>query len=430
MDAHPRNQRLAWARLNRGWSHAELAVQLSRSIQAHGDPASGLDANTVRRWETGARRPEPRYRKHLVLVFDQSAEDLGLLTPDELGSRPDATMEPMAQQISRQAFIAGTAGLGLTALLPGNGLAAAASLPNRPEDDDGRRAHSAACHLRATEQLEQLYWSSPAHALYDAAIANTRLGMSLPVPATQRRELASSTARSALLAGRLAFFDLGAPASSEGCLAAAARLAAESGDHLLAAVTYGHLAFLPGFAGDHRSANEALEVATSHARYGAGPRTRSWLHCVRSELALRAGETRRGLDQIRQAETALTATTGHDPTWVDFYDASRLAGFAGYALLATDRPDDALDTFRLALDTLDPSASKQRTVLLFDLAVAHAAGGSPEVAVEQATRALQSLASNDYATAHDRLPRLRSVLGTSPEGGHLDERIRELLPAA
>ena len=63
------NQSLAWERLQRGWSHDEVAAQIRRSMQAAGEPDTGLTGNTVRRWEIGDRWPEPRFRKHLVLVF-------------------------------------------------------------------------------------------------------------------------------------------------------------------------------------------------------------------------------------------------------------------------------------------------------------------------------------------------------------------------
>lgn len=54
-----------------------------------GERDTGLTANTVRRWETGERRADPRYRKHLVSIMGKLASELGLLTSDELRMRPD-----------------------------------------------------------------------------------------------------------------------------------------------------------------------------------------------------------------------------------------------------------------------------------------------------------------------------------------------------
>jgi transcriptional regulator with XRE-family HTH domain len=64
------NRRLTWARLLKGWSYDELAAQITVSMAAHGEIDTGLTGNTVRRWETGERWPDPRFRKHLVLLFE------------------------------------------------------------------------------------------------------------------------------------------------------------------------------------------------------------------------------------------------------------------------------------------------------------------------------------------------------------------------
>jgi hypothetical protein len=51
---HPVNRRLAWERLERGWSHEELCQQLTRSMRETGEPDTGLTANTVRLGDRGA----------------------------------------------------------------------------------------------------------------------------------------------------------------------------------------------------------------------------------------------------------------------------------------------------------------------------------------------------------------------------------------
>jgi len=85
------NQRLTWERLQRGWSREELVRQIALSMRAHGETDTGLTADTARRWECGERWPEPRFRKHLVLLFGLPASDLGLLTTEELALRPGLT---------------------------------------------------------------------------------------------------------------------------------------------------------------------------------------------------------------------------------------------------------------------------------------------------------------------------------------------------
>src|SRR5690554_7816543 len=83
------NRLLAWERLQRGWSYEEMAERIRAEMARCGEVDTGLTANTVRRWETGERRPDPRYRKHLVGIMGKPASELGLLTPDELRMRPE-----------------------------------------------------------------------------------------------------------------------------------------------------------------------------------------------------------------------------------------------------------------------------------------------------------------------------------------------------
>lgn len=63
---YPPNRQLTWERLERGWSHDELCEQIKNSMCDGGEADTGLTGNTVRRWETGERWPDSRFRKHLV----------------------------------------------------------------------------------------------------------------------------------------------------------------------------------------------------------------------------------------------------------------------------------------------------------------------------------------------------------------------------
>src|ERR1041384_8775257 len=82
------NRVLAWERLQRGWSYEEVANRIRAAMAVNREVDTGLTANTVRRWETGERWPDPRYRKYLVEIFGKPASELGLLTPEELSLRP------------------------------------------------------------------------------------------------------------------------------------------------------------------------------------------------------------------------------------------------------------------------------------------------------------------------------------------------------
>lgn len=56
------------------------------------------------------------------------------------------------------------------------------------------------------------------------------------------------------------------------------------------------------------------------------------------------------------------------PAWMDYYDATRLKGFKGFAYLAAQRPEEARSVLTDALSMLDGAAVKQRAVFLADLA--------------------------------------------------------------
>src|SRR5690348_10624906 len=61
------NALLSQARLQRGWSQAEVARRLD------------VDPAYVRRWEGGQVRPSPVYRERLCKLFSMTADRLGLL---------------------------------------------------------------------------------------------------------------------------------------------------------------------------------------------------------------------------------------------------------------------------------------------------------------------------------------------------------------
>lgn len=85
---YPRNRQLTWERLERGWSHDELCGQIKRGMRDAGEADTGLTGNTVRRWETGERWPDPRFRKHLVTLLGKTGQPAG---PAHLGRAVRAT---------------------------------------------------------------------------------------------------------------------------------------------------------------------------------------------------------------------------------------------------------------------------------------------------------------------------------------------------
>ena len=223
-----------------------------------------------------------------------------------------------------------------------------------------------------------------------------------------------------------AFYRVAEPSAASSILSAGRTLAQETGDRALAAAIFGHIAFAPGFAGDGPTAAALLDAASDHAAQAQGPRLQSWLHCVRAEISARTGDSRAALLHIREAEDALTGP-GVDPTWLDFYDSSRLGAFTGYVeLLAGDHRAAAV-TLEAALAVLPspPARPAMASILLLDLATAHA-HDDPQHALGLTGHAVESLRNDWYATAMDRLPALRAALGGTPYRPELEERLRSL----
>lgn len=264
--------------------------------------------------------------------------------------------------------------------------------------------------------------------MLDAALGHLRLGIRLlatsPAPVRHDDALAAGVAETALLASRLAFFDLGRPDLAIRCFDYAESAVSQSGDHALAAAVAAHHAFVPGFAGDPVTAQRYLDMAHAHARYGGGPNLRAWLHCVTAEIHARTGQPDSAKERIRRAEHALD-TTGTDPEWLDFFNRPRLAGFAGNAELLAGRHDAAVRWLSQALDGLDGQADKQRAVLLLDLAAAHAPADADHAAT-LASSACDILESNFYRTAYERITGVQHALIGTRGGVELAERAGEL----
>lgn len=448
---HPPNTRLTWERLQRGWSRDELVEQIKRSMREAGEPEPGLTDEVVRRWESGDRRTEARYQKHLVLIFGKSAGELGLLSPEEQALRPRSTTVPptgpderlvdmivrkvtlvllgAGGEFSRKLFVNGLLGASLAPLLS-RGLAIPEDVEALDRPQRTRLDHrSVEVFAAITSSHRELYWSSPPADLLLSVVSHAQLGENMLKAAFDadglRPRLGAAVAESALLAARLAFFDLGQDEVAESFFRLAQDAAEVSGDHGLAAAVLAHRAFVPGFAGRDQEARAFLKAAHAHARYGAGPLLRSWLHCVDSEISARTGHTKTSVTRIKSAEDAL-ATDGTDPLWLDFFDASRLDGFAGNALLLAGQQRAAAPRLQDAVDHLAETAVKQQAVLLFDLAAAQAATDA-EQALASAHRACEVLVRDYYATALKRVPEVRRALSATPYADELDERIRALV---
>ncbi|MGI5152328.1 helix-turn-helix domain-containing protein [Plantactinospora sp. CA-294935] len=429
---YPPNRRLAWERLQRGWSYEEITERIRSEMSRAGETDTGLNANTVRRWEIGERWPDPRYRKHLVAILGKPASDLGLLTPDELAVRPEAetlhefrrlwdmlTGDDNGNGWDRASVLRALVGASMLPLVA----------PLLSLDPDAAHADGKTVDPDSYRQIvrcqRELYWTSPPRPLYEAAYAHTQLGIGLlrAATGTSRNSLATALAESALLTARLAFFDLSQPAIAERCYDVALTATREAGDHALAAAVLGHMAFIPAFGHDPVNARPLIDAALQHTWHGVSPMIRSWLHCVASEVEARAGAAAASRRHIDLAADSITGD-GTPPAWLDFYDAGRLHSFAGYAALASGDQIAAAVQLAQALTGLNNAGVKQRSVVLADLATAYSSDG--DRAADYLNQAIDALRADWYGTGLDRVRTVRPVLGDSRHGAQIDERVAAL----
>jgi len=429
------NHPLRWERLERGWTQEDVAAALNRLIvEAQDDETPVVTARYVGRWERTGIKPDPQFRKYFVLLYGRPASELGLLSPDELVSKPsDAEAVVTADRVrgdlrlglsspvyTRKAFLQGMVGAGSALFLRpsdvvGEAMQVLTRITGRPtlsrDDEDAYEAITSA-------QLH-IYWDSPSHSVFEAALSHMQLGIHLQRSAGRppSPDMARSMALTAMLAGRVAFFDLERPAIAEQCLSNAREFATYAEDPQLRAAIAGTMSFIPGFAGNLRLAYSWIDRAHKHLRPSPGRLIRSWLHSVSSEVSARNGDQRRAVDQIIQAEDALGGN-GRDADWLDFYNEARLDGFAGYTYLQAGETAKATDYLQRSLESIGNHATRQKAVLLLDLASARAAK-EPEEALQLAESAVEILSVDWYAAAFNRISELREQLP--------DERYRRTL---
>ncbi|MDQ1294059.1 MAG: helix-turn-helix protein [Actinomycetota bacterium] len=452
--SRPPNRLLAWERLQRGWSHEELRAQLVRVMVEDGDYDTGLTRNTVRRWESGERTPEPRYRKYLVRLFGRSADRLGLLDADELSLCPAPTqaqgreLESLGlfatmlgdKSLDRETFLQGLLALG-TAL----------TFPSRPSDNEGMEpvgmlvdaavagtplsARTVDAYAAITAGHRHLYWESAPSDLYRPVAAHLELGSRLMAASgtdTQVTRLSQAVAESAMLAGRLAFFDLRRPQHAELAFQTALDATMRAGDHPLAAAVLAHMSFVSAESGDAARSRDLIEGAHAHAARRTPPLLRVWLGAVATETAGTVHDPTRSQKALGHASDLLGAVSPGDdaPAWFDFFDTGRLDGFAGQTHLMSGHPERARPSLERSLTRLATHEGKQRVVVLADLARSYVQD-DPEAACLFAERALDQLGSSWYATGWERIRSVHRELTTHAPACvvlNLESRLREAYP--
>ncbi|MFB6823573.1 transcriptional regulator [Streptomyces virginiae] len=373
------NARLRAARIAAGYPSQQA---LADALTARGVPV-GL--RQVRRWESDAPPlPQPDIRQALVELLGRDPHELGFSVP----------AEPVRRTVA-------------SALPPADRGPLRTPSPLQP-------ASAAADFLAVTRAHRRLYWTVAPATLHPAVSAHATLGGQLmdATAGLTRQGLATALAESWLLAGRVEFFDLREPSRAGDTWVRALQAAGEADDALFGAAVLAHMAFIPGWAGQHAAAAERMVAARTYARRGpASPEFLAWLDAVEAECETRCGNTRAALNLIARGEAVLAAGGDHmTPDWMDWFSPVRLAAFKGNTQLIAGHLPQARETLLRVLEELPEDEDKQRTVVLGDLAAVEAAAGRPEEAAAYAVSALLLLERHWYATGLERVRDARRAL--------------------
>ena len=422
-------------REERGWTQQDVADQVARLAWLRHRERAGVNADMVAKWERGEKRPSPRYRDLLCLLFGADAQTLGIGGAGQpaIGARPEADDGSLIAALGGAASLLdqmGAAGAILQprmfgvwkdelmqrrAMLKLIGPAATAgfaSVTNADASRSGQPTPETAQDLdQLADRYQVMYHSTAPTVLMTPVVAHLETLRDLlrqgGTPAI-RRKLLANRARVATLAGRLSFFDLRDPLAARGYYNLALESAREAGDHLQAAAALAHMAFIP--AADYRfgAALDYLRAAAQHVAKRPDSRVASWLYAVESEIQTNAGAHAAALAAIERALATLDKPgLPADLPWFDYYDTTRLSGFAGYALLRAGRFEESRIALTGALERMPRTAVKQRAVFLTDIASVELACGDLDQACATAGDAAEQLRHAGYAMGFGRLKDFR-----------------------
>jgi hypothetical protein len=113
---------------------------------------------------------------------------------------------------------------------------------------------------------------------------------------------------------------------------------------------------------------------------------------------------------ISQAEAHLREDPVARPEWMDWFSATRLAAFKGNVELKAGQLRRAEGTFIAVLEDLSPDETKQRAVVLADLAAVHLGEKDIQQCCVRLAEALDEVSMQWYATAMDRIRDVRRAL--------------------
>lgn len=336
------------AREQLGLTQEQVADELRRLGLEQGHGELGVDANAVSRHERGViAMPGAPYPELYSALYGVPVGELW----------PLGTMSGM----DRRTFLQAMAATGGAALLPG--------------DDD------VAAMLTVTAGFRRLEPTTPAAELHPAVGAHLRL---VGQRAGRGPKYAAAAAEIARFAAWLAWDQLN-HRQARALYGQAVRYAARTGSDVVAAYMQGSWALWAAETG------QPAEALSAGRQVPTTPPIRPWLSTMRATVASSAGHADDALAALRDAERALKEE--QEPSWSFIYpfSAEKLQAYTGRCYLRLGLHKAAVPALREAAH--DTPRTKQRAVLLVDLARALGDGDEARELITEARQIGEELQS-------------------------------------
>jgi tetratricopeptide (TPR) repeat protein len=378
-----------------GWTHARLVHEMGRAARILHEPEPfGLDIVTVNRWKRGRQSPSAYYRRLLRTLYAA------------IHGEPVTRIDEV-DEMRRRRFLAYTAALAGQSILDPQRLTAALEHGIRGDVQLVDRIASA---VRA--HAGRWYRLSPAAllpAVRDelAAVDELRAKAAFAL----RRRLTRLTGEAAALAGWLAWHS-GNHDAADAYYLLAHSLAVDIEDREATAFVQTARSFLHSRLFQPAAANGRalglLDEAERMTDHGSSPYLRTWVLSRRAEELAAAGRAREADAELERATAALASAGDPDDGFFGYLDANRLTGCRGTCAMLLRRPRAAGTLLESALEHAPNAPVEERSVLVADLAAAHAMQGEVEEACVLLRRSLTICGPDNAA----RIGRVRAIRGT------------------
>lgn len=410
------------ARLRRRWTEDDVAVRLHQLAIELGEQPPGADANTVSKWERGARNVGRHYRPRLCLVFEAAPEQLGFApTPrllqdvaDLARCRPEGVRQPGSDHVDEhldQARLDAT----VRHLWP----------IDRPLLDD---LEAGAWEFARRAEAEPPRSVLPAMQRLLGVLEEL---LTRSHPAALEARLHAVASRVAELVGFSSYIAaLRVDAFNAYAVAEAMAREAGSGELLAMAMAARSRLYSRGTQGT--GSPERAIALLSAAELAAGPTSpaglRAWTHGRRAEEHAELGDDLASGRDLERAYRIAEASPG-DVNLFSPRSSAWLVGYAGARALKLGRGAEAIRIYNDVLARTDPGLLWERSLALTHLAAAWSLEDDPDRACDLLVQAVDLCVAGGGQSGIRHALRAREQLPGAWRGSPALRRLDEALRA-